>query len=122
MANTTQSKILAIAPELDENIDPSTWNVIIADVIAAVTYGIYGAQQERAQRYLAAHLLTLSANIPFRNTNASGPVTSEKTSEVGVNYAQSKRKRQTQYDETSYGRIFAQIRKNKIIPILSVVP
>jgi len=39
-----------------------------------------------------------------------------------VSYAQSKNKRQTQYDETSYGRIFAQIRKNKIIPFLSVVP
>ena len=122
MANTTQSKILAIAPELDENIEPSTWNVIIADVITAVTYSIYGAQQERAQRYLAAHLLTLSANVPLRSPGASGPVTSEKTSEVGVSYAQSKSRRQTQYDETSYGRIFAQIRKNKVIPILSVVP
>jgi len=122
MANTTQSKILAIAPELDENIEPSTWNVIIADVITAVTYSIYGAQQERAQRYLAAHLLTLSANVPLRSPGASGPVTSEKTSEVGVSYAQSKSRRQTQYDETSYGRIFAQIRKNKVIPFLSMVP
>jgi len=122
MANTTEANILAIAPELGENIDEGTWTIILADVAAAVTYSIYGAQQERAQRYLAAHLLTLSANVPLRSPGASGPVTSEKTSEVGVSYAQSKSKRQTQYDETSYGRIFAQIRKNKIIPFLSVVP
>jgi len=122
MSDTTKSNVLLIAPELDIDISDDTWTIILSDVSASVTYSIYGAQQERAQRYLAAHLLTLSIDSPLRSSGASGPITSEKTSEVSVNYAQSKRKRQSQYDETSYGRIFAQIRKNKIIPFLSVVP
>jgi len=121
MANTTQANVLAIAPELT-NISPETWAMILADVAADVSSEVYGTKQEIAQRYLAAHYLTLAMPGSVRNAQGSGPVTSESVGQVSVSYGSVNYRDRNRYDETSYGRMFNQIRRSCVIPFVVITP
>lgn len=123
MANTTQANVELIAPELKTaGIDPETWALVLADVANEVPSSVFGVQQERAQRYLAAHYLTLSTPSNLRNAHASGPVTAEKSGDVSRNYGLAEEGKQNAFDETSYGRVFNQIKKSCCIPFKVYTP
>jgi len=118
MANTTQDNVLAIAAELD-NISPDAWTLILSDVANEISSSIYGSKQERAQRYLAAHYLTL---IAASSKQAAGLVSAESAGQVSVSYAQVNYRDRNRYDETSYGQIFNQIRRSCVIPFMVYTP
>jgi len=120
MGNTTKDLVLVIAPELADITNNSLWDTILADVADDVGISAFGAKQERAQRYLAAHLLTLS-RLKNRNPHASGPITSEKTGPLAVSYG-SLSKNDGKLDSTVYGREFKRIRDSCIIGIRSFIP
>lgn len=118
MAATTQRLVLAIAPELF-TVAAETWTMILADVAADVSLSTYGTRQERAQRYLAAHYLTLIASS---SKQTSGPVSSESVGQVSVSYAAVNYRDRSRYDETVYGRQFVNIRKGRVIGFTVIAP
>jgi len=121
MGNTNKDLVLVIAPELANITNNLLWDTILDDVANDVTVSVFGTKQERAQRYLAAHLLTLSNPDSNRNPLASGPITSEKTGPLSVSYG-SISKTDGELDSTNYGREFMRIRKGCIIGIRTIIP
>jgi hypothetical protein len=112
MADTTMDNVLAIAPEL-ETVSQDSWDIVLADVAVQVGAN-WGRRQEMAQRYLAAHRLTLIAG-----TEKGGQVTSERTGDVATSYASSGT---DDYSETVYGREFERIRRGTIAGFMTVTP
>lgn len=83
MADTNKANVLVVAPELSTVAD-AVWDVVLADVATEITTDyINGSYQERAQRYLVAHLLT----IHNRNASAPAGASSESISRASVTYA-----------------------------------
>ena len=120
MANTTKEKVLLIAPELVTASDELI-ALILEDVAQSVSAAIFGTKQERAQRYLAAHLLTLSGAISS-NAGKAGPVTAEKVGDVSTSYWMLNLKDTNRYDETVYGRQYMAIRKSCIVKFRTILP
>ncbi|MEW5804286.1 MAG: DUF4054 domain-containing protein [bacterium] len=121
MTDTSQTKVLTIAPELS-GVRTSVWTLILADVAAEVTFDTYGSRQEIAQRYLAAHYLTLIKDDPLRRADAAGPVASDSSGQVSTNYVAVNYRDRNRYDETLYGRMFNQIRKSVAVPFTVITP
>lgn len=113
MADTTQTQVLAIAPELAD-VAAETWTIVLADVALQVTEKVYGKKQEIAQRYLAAHRLTMIAR-----SDKGGVVTSERTGDVATTYAAAGG---SDYSETVYGREFERIRRGTVAGFMTVTP
>ena len=112
MADTTQSAVLSIAPEL-ASVSQDAWDTVLAD--AALQIGAnWGRKQEMAQRYLVAHRLTLIAR-----KDKMGEITSERTGDVSVSYATGG---SGDYSETVYGREFERIRRGTFAGFMTVTP
>jgi len=115
MADTTAENISLVAPELADFISRNDClvDLILADVAGQVEYEIYGSKEEMAQRYLAAHYITLAKQgEDGLSSGASGPVRSEKVGDVQVEYnASSSISGLTRLDTTKYGALFTQIRR-----------
>jgi hypothetical protein len=109
-----------MAPELS-NV-PQDLVALVLDDVAIEVGTIFGRKQEQAQRYLAAHYLTLSnpCNVS-RNPNVAGPISQMKTGDESVSY-DGNIKNPTRYDETSYGRRFESIKRSCIHPAVFVNP
>ena len=111
MGATTSDNIKAIAPELTAFIDANApvLALILSDVAGEVTVGVFGAKQEKAQRYLAAHYLTL-ANSGTGGSGSggstAGPLKKEKVGDVEKEYVDMSKSSsaKTGLSETSYGR------------------
>jgi hypothetical protein len=112
MPDTTIDNVLAIAPEL-EKISQEAWDMILADVALLVGTN-WGRKQEVAQRYLAAHKLTLIS----REDKGAG-ITSERTGDVATTYATPG---QEDYSETVYGREYQRLRRGAIAGFMTVTP
>lgn len=126
MGDTTTDNIKAIAPELVTFIDAnanSIVDLILADVADQITSSTYGSKQERAQRYLAAHLLKL-AQLASIGSSGSGPVEMEKVGDVQTKYGNSSSTLNdgNRYDETPYGRTYMTIRRGCIGAFMTVKP
>ena len=112
MADTTQSAVLAIAPELAA-VSQDAWDTALSD--AALQVGPnWGKKQEMAQRYLVAHKLTLIARA-----DKGGEITSERTGDVATTYAAAE---SGNYSETAYGREYDRIRHCTIAGFMTVTP
>ena len=87
MSDTTAKNVELIAPELAvfmcQNGDLVT--LILEDVAGQISSARYGAKEERAQRYLAAHFLSLAYSASL-GQGGSGPVEMEKVGDVQVKY------------------------------------
>lgn len=123
MSDTTAGNIKLIAPELSEFIcgNDNLVDLIISDVAGQISSATYGSKQERAQRYLAAHYLTLSKQAG-EGVGGSGPVESEKVGDVEVKYGKVDFADKSRFDETSYGRVYKTIRSGCIGAFMSVMP
>jgi hypothetical protein len=115
--DTTKERVLTLAPELSVITDDDLWTMILEDVSLQVKYDVYGDNEERAQKYLAAHLLTLHVNASNGSASATGGVQKAKTGQVEASYADISKSLSdaSRYDETSYGRQFMLIRKRSIV-------
>jgi hypothetical protein len=128
MADTTADNVKLIAPELVTFIDDnaSLTTLILDDVAAQVESAIYGNKQERAQRYLAAHFLTLSKQgSEGLSSGAAGPVKREKVGDVEFEYSSNISKAfsdLSRLDETKYGRVFIDIRRGCVVGFEAVTP
>ena len=123
MASTTRDNVILIAPELCGVPEP-LFALILADV--AVEVGtIFGRNQEKAQRYLAAHYLTLSnpGNVS-RDPSVVGAISQKKTGEESVSYGQPGflTKSGSRYDSTSYGRVFESMKRSSVHSAVFVNP
>jgi len=121
MANTTQSKVIIIAPELT-SLDSDLWELVLSDVALLVTSGVYGTSQEIAQRYLCAHMLTVLKNInggdgSIDESSFAGATTKEKIDDIEKDYSNlvSDLKNGNRYDTTMYGVQFNIIRKRVLL-------
>jgi hypothetical protein len=125
MSNTTKANVILIAPELSTGVDDALFDLILADVALEVSSAGYGAKQEQAQRYLAAHYITLSKGT--EGAANSGAVKKEKVGEVEIEYSDGLSSvlsgiKATRYDETKYGRIFKGISRTAILPMKVYTP
>lgn len=79
----TWSDVTAIAPEL-ATVAGGTQTAILADVATEVIVANWPSQEkaDRASKYLAAHLATLS-----KRAGAAGPIQSQAVGGVSVSYA-----------------------------------
>ncbi len=116
MANTTSQKVILIAPEL-KDADPNLIKLILDDVADEVGTS-FGKFQEKAQRYLAAHYLTLSG---IKSSNVTGAIKSQRTSEVAVTYGDEVYGK-TRFDTTKYGKQYISIRDAAVLPFAVFTP
>jgi hypothetical protein len=123
MSDTTAKNIELIAPELAvfmcQNGDLVT--LILEDVAGQISSAKYGSKEERAQRYLAAHFLSL-AHLSNLGQGGSGPVESEKVGDVEIKYSKADFADKSRYDETPYGRTYMTIKRGCIGAFMTVTP
>lgn len=120
MGATTKTNVLIVAPELS-TVEDDAWTLVLADVASEISASVYGSKQEMAQRYLAAHYLTLiSMSADAKQT--SGPVSSETVGQVSKSYAQVNYRDRNRFDETVYGRMFNQLRAGCMIGFTVITP
>jgi len=112
MADTSKANVLIIAPELS-TIDNDLFDLTLDDVAAELTTSeIREDQQEKSQRYLTAHLLTLG-----KLTASVGNFASQSIGRVSVSYAPSSMFDANQLQKTRYGLEFLRIwKKYRILP------
>ena len=116
MTATSKSNILSIAPELSTRAD-DLFTMVLSDVSNQCGTE-FGGRQEEAQRYLAAHLLTLCGNsTSVYAGGASGAATKQKTGDIEMSFgsiSQMLGSNATRYDLTVYGQRYITIRKSSI--------
>lgn len=128
MADTTSDNVKLIAPELATFIgdNGNLVTLILSDVAGQVDSATYRSKQEQAQRYLAAHLLTISEQgSSGASSGAGGPLKREKVGQLEKEYATGSTSGVTgvsRLDETKYGRIFVDIRKGCVLGFQAVAP
>lgn len=125
MGNTTKVNVKLIAPELSTVTD-ELFDLILADVALEVSSASFGAKQEQAQRYLAAHYLTISVGSA-ESSASSGSVKKEKVGEVEIEYSDSLKDilssiKASRFDETKYGRQFESVKRTAILSFVVVTP
>ena len=89
MADTTKANVLLIAPALSAVTDDNVWNIILADVALEVTVDdvCKEAMQEPIQRWLAAHVMTVSTGVGLPGSGAAGKtINREKVGDLEVEY------------------------------------
>ena len=120
---TTKANILLIAPELSDRSD-DLFNLVIADVSLAVSSSKFGTRTEEAQRYLAAHLLSLCGSSTSSGAGgASGSVKREKVDQVEKEYGSIGDilgDKATRYDLTVYGQRYMTLSR-ALVPNFLVV-
>ncbi len=123
MSDTTADNVALIAPELAEFIcgNDNLVDLILEDVAGQITSAKYGSKEERAQRYLAAHFLSLAFNASI-GVGGSGAVESEKVGDVEYKYGSNNFADASRYDETPYGRTYISIRRGCIGAFMTVAP
>jgi hypothetical protein len=122
MGDTTRDNVIAIAPEL-ASVSQEAFDLVLADVKVEAPASIYKSRTEQAQRYLAAHYLTISGASPsFAGSGTSGPLTKKKVGEVEESYGNVSIKDATRYDTTSYGKVFKMVRDQVLVGIRSITP
>ena len=107
---TTKANILLIAPELSAMSD-NAFSLAIADAVAIVTLPSCPAKVEMAQRYLAAHLLTIARPEASGGLSPSGAaLTSEKAGRESRGYGSAVQNSGSfGYGSTKYGIMFETI-------------
>lgn len=123
MSDTTADKVKLIAPELSEFIcgNDNLVDLILEDVAGQINSATYGSKQERAQRYLAAHFLSLAFSSS-QGVGGSGPIESEKVGDVEVKYGKVDFADKSRYDETPYGRTYKVIKSSSIGAFMTITP
>ena len=123
MSDTTAENVTLIAPELADFIcgNDNLVDLILEDVAGQITSAIYGSKQERAQRYLAAHFLSL-AYSSSEGIGGSGPIEMEKVGDVQRKFGVNSFSDASRYDETPYGRTYMTIKRGCITPFMTVAP
>lgn len=91
--------------------------LVLNDVILQVSSCVFGNRQEEAQRYLAAHLLTMMVSAMSGGSAPGGPMTSQQVGQVSVQYASLSLTILSRYDTTPYGMRFSQIKNMTVVPI-----
>ena len=96
---------------VNEEENPEAVALVMTDV-GRISAQAFGASYEEAQRYLAAHLLTVAAqeqaNTPL------GPVTAQSVGGVSVSFG-SPTGGTTRYDSTKYGQRYKQLSRSTIL-------
>jgi len=122
MTATSKSSILSIAPELSTRSD-ALFTLVLADVSNQCGTE-FGGRQEEAQRYLAAHLLTLcGSSASVYATGASGSAVKLKTGDIEMSFgsiSQMLGANATRYDSTVYGQRYMTIRKSSIVSFMVI--
>jgi len=96
-----------------QHLGEDLFDMILADVALEVTEERYRTEEERAQRYLAAHLLTLLRKFEF-SSDSIGDVIRDKVGDVETWYSDSAINTDMSSDiglrTTPYGRTYMSIR------------
>lgn len=127
MSNTTKAQILLIAPELNNLTDPSDliWNQILEDVAGDVGSTAFGTLQEKAQRYKAAHHLSLILETQTGGSSSgTGSLTMDKNGDVLKQYSSpiKANKAMSPYERTTYGKEYLSIRNRCVVGFRGIVP
>jgi len=121
MGDTTKAYVLLIASELSVVTNDDIWTLILSDVTSEVGTA-YGTKQERAQRYLTAHYMTLATPSNVSPSSSSGPLVSESIGKRRVAFSDKAFSDHSRLDETKYGRIFTDIRSSCSIGLMVFTP
>lgn len=106
MTAITWSDVVAIAPELS-SVGASTQAAILADVYTEVVVDNWysEARANRAAKYLAAHLATLTVGA----RGGAGPVQSRSVGQVSESFAVSVAEGSNNLDSTAYGKEYRRL-------------
>jgi hypothetical protein len=110
MADTTLDKIEIFAPEL-VSVDDAVKEMILDDVKLEVSDKVFGNFEEKAQRLLCCHYLTLYNNS---GKNTTGGVNNKSVGGVSVGFDSGTYTDKNRLDETSYGRQFNELRRKVV--------
>lgn len=106
---TTWANVLVIAPELANALSlqgTAAQDLLLNDALNQMGYlSVWGGQLEPAQRYLTAHLATMSLR-----RGAAGPITDVGAGPAKIAYGDLKGKFPDSLDQTSYGVEFKRLR------------
>ena len=121
-ALTTLANIQAIAAN-DAFIQALTGSedivtLILADVARHITKEVYGDDTEPAQRYCAAHWLSLS-NQPV---GGRGPLSSINIGGISRSFTLPYLNQKTVYGSTQYGLMFLEYLYRNVVPFYVIVP
>ncbi len=115
MANTTKENVLKIAPEL-ENTSIALFTLVLDDVSEMIG-SCYGNKQEIAQRYLAAHFLTL---VSPEGQEVGTGITQERLGDEDVSY--SRPEKWSSFNSTKYGIMYEMLAKRSVVTAMFVTP
>jgi hypothetical protein len=115
MANTTKENVLKIAPEL-ENTSVALFTLVLDDV-AGMIGSCYGKKQEIAQRYLAAHILTV---VSPEGVDVGTGITQERLGDEDVSYATPDK--WSNFNSTKYGIMYEMLAKRSVVTVMFVTP
>ena len=118
MANTTWANVEIIAPELS-TVPVAAQNLFLADVALEITLAVWADVQEKAQRYLVAHLSTLYLQKSKSNV---GGISGKTVGEVSISFSKGTLKSESRLDETSYGREFMRMLNNTSVAFRFITP
>ncbi|MCK5605467.1 DUF4054 domain-containing protein [Candidatus Pacearchaeota archaeon] len=108
MADTTKENVWLIAPEF-KCTSPAIIVLVLEDVSGMVGSS-YGKKEEIAQRYLAAHLLTLLAEEG--ETGVRTGIMQERLGDESVTY--SKPDKWSSFNSTKYGIMYEMLAKRSV--------
>lgn len=114
MADTTRENVVAIAPHLDTVEDDPLFNLILDDAARIITSSVYNDDEEMAQRYWVAHVLTQLQNSADGGAN----IIEEKVDRVEIKLGALKGITDpNRFDTTPYGQQYNLIRKAHIMAL-----
>lgn len=123
MAALTNFKLIKAITRGDENIqaldqaDPAVLMALDA-VDNLVSASVFRKDTQIAQTYLAAHLLSMSAE----NSGGRGPLSSETVGDVSVSYTLPYLNQTSVLGSTQYGLMFLEYQRRHVVPALVVFP
>lgn len=115
MGNTTRQKLFLIAPEFKSTL-LALINLVLEDVQRMVG-SQYGNNQEVAQRYLAAHILTI---ISPEGHDVGTGVSKERLGDENVTYL--KPDKWSEFNSTKYGILYLRYAKGSVPTAMFVTP
>lgn len=113
MADTTQVNVEAIAPHLT-TVAEALWTLILADAARKITGAVYADDEEEAQRYWVAHVLTLLQNSADGGLYVMEETVDRVTIKPGALKGIDDPNR---FDTTPYGQHYNTLRKAHILPL-----
>jgi hypothetical protein len=118
MSNTTWSNVSIIYPAAS-GMSIDAQSMILSDVALECTQATWGTAQEKAQRYLAAHLAAMMLKRDHLN---SGSISGKTVGDISINYSTPAWNDPSRYDESDFGREYRNMIRGRVVAFRVIQP